>query len=49
MKSKFPGTTIDCKCNLLPEAILKLGSAKSELGHFGDEGPQHEVTVDGFG
>ena len=25
-----------------------MGSAKSEFGHFGDEGPQHEVTVDGF-
>ena len=25
-----------------------MGSSKSEVGHFGDEGPQHEVTVDAF-
>jgi len=25
-----------------------MGSSKSEKGHFGDEGPQHEVTIDDF-
>ena len=25
-----------------------MGSSKSEVGHFGDEGPQHEVAVDAF-
>ena len=25
-----------------------MGSPTSEPGHFGDEGPQHQVTVDGF-
>ena len=25
-----------------------MGSSKSEVGHFGDEGPQHEVAVDTF-
>ena len=27
---------------------FKMGSPKSEKGHFGDEGPQHKVTIDGF-
>ena len=27
---------------------FKMGSPKSEKGHFGDEGPQHIVTIDGF-
>ena len=27
---------------------FKMGSPKSEKGHFGDEGPQHKVFVDGF-
>ena len=27
---------------------FKMGSPKSEKGRFGDEGPQHEVFVDGF-
>ena len=25
-----------------------MGSPKSEKGHFGDEGPQHEVIIDDF-
>ena len=25
-----------------------MGSPRSEKGHFGDEGPQHKVYVDGF-
>lgn len=27
---------------------FKMGSPRSEKGHFGDEGPQHKVYVDGF-
>jgi formylglycine-generating enzyme required for sulfatase activity len=27
---------------------FQMGSPSSEQGHFGDEGPQHQVTVEGF-
>ena len=27
---------------------FQMGSASSEQGHFGDEGPQHQVAVEGF-
>ncbi len=32
----------------IPAGSFTMGSAKSEEGHFGDEGPQHQVSVDGF-
>ena len=37
----------------LPMQFIKaghftMGSPRSEKGHFGDEGPQHKVYVDGF-
>lgn len=32
----------------IPGGNFTMGSPASELGHFGDEGPQHQVTVDGF-
>lgn len=33
---------------LIPGGTFIMGSPKSEAGHFGDEGPQHQVTVDDF-
>jgi formylglycine-generating enzyme required for sulfatase activity len=33
---------------LIPEGSFIMGSDKTEMGHFGDEGPQHEVTLDSF-
>jgi formylglycine-generating enzyme required for sulfatase activity len=32
----------------IPSGSFKMGSPKFEQGHFGDEGPQHQVSVDGF-
>jgi formylglycine-generating enzyme required for sulfatase activity len=33
---------------LIPGGTFQMGSPKSEKGRYGDEGPQHEVTVDSF-
>ncbi len=33
---------------LIPKGSFIMGSTKSEKGHFGDEGPQHNVKIDGF-
>jgi formylglycine-generating enzyme required for sulfatase activity len=32
----------------IEEGSFVMGSPKFELGHFGDEGPRHEVSIDGF-
>lgn len=32
----------------IPGGNFTMGSPKFEVGHFGDEGPQHQVRVDGF-
>ena len=33
---------------LIPKGSFIMGSTKAEKGHFGDEGPQHNVKIDGF-
>ena len=33
---------------LIPKGSFIMGSTKAEKGHFGDEGPQHKVNIDGF-
>ena len=32
----------------IKEGFFTMGSSKFEQGHFGDEGPQHEITLNGF-
>ena len=32
----------------IPGGNFTMGSPKFEVGHFGDEGPQHQVSIDGF-
>ena len=47
-EEQIPGNDYRLQMQFITGGNFKMGSAKSELGHFGDEGPQHEVTVDGF-
>jgi len=45
---KLPETTANLPMVYIEGGRFMMGSPKSEAGHFGDEGPQHEVTVDDF-
>ncbi|MDB3862604.1 formylglycine-generating enzyme family protein [Flavobacteriaceae bacterium] len=45
---KINGGDYEIPMVLIEEGAFKMGSPKLEQGHFGDEGPQHKVTVDGF-
>ena len=36
------------KMVFIPAGSFLMGSSRSENGHFGDEGPQHEVSVNAF-
>ena len=47
-EEQIPGNDYRLSMQSITGGNFKMGSARSELGHFGDEGPQHEVTVDGF-
>ena len=42
------GIQYDLHMEFIPQGDFMMGSPKFEQGHFGDEGPQHKVTVDGF-
>ena len=44
----LPGTDHSLDLVFVKRGAFIMGSSKSEVGHFGDEGPQHEVAVDAF-
>ena len=44
----LPGTDHSLDLVFVKGGTFTMGSSKSEVGHFGDEGPQHEVAVDAF-
>ncbi|NCF30926.1 MAG: SUMF1/EgtB/PvdO family nonheme iron enzyme, partial [Bacteroidetes bacterium] len=43
-----PGTDEKVEMVFIPGGTFTMGSPKSEQGHFGDEGPQHQVEIDPF-
>lgn len=45
---KLPQTSYELPMQFIAGGSFTMGSPPSEPGHFGDEGPQHQVTVDGF-
>ncbi len=45
---KVPQTEENIPMIFVPSGSFKMGSPKSEIGHFADEGPQHEVQIDAF-
>ncbi|MBR98587.1 MAG: sulfatase-modifying factor protein [Flavobacteriaceae bacterium] len=45
---KVPQTEENIPMIFIPSGSFKMGSPKSEIGHFADEGPQHEVQIDAF-
>ena len=44
----IPGTKEKVQMVYIPGGTFSMGSAKSEEGHFGDEGPQHQVEIAPF-
>ena len=44
----IPGTNEKLEMVYIPGGTFFMGSPKSEKGHFGDEGPQHEVEISPF-
>ena len=44
----IPGTKEKVEMVYIPGGTFIMGSPKSEKGHFGDEGPQHEVEISPF-
>ena len=47
-EEKIPGTNQILKLVYVSGGKFLMGSPKSEKGHFGDEGPQHIVSIDDF-
>ena len=45
---KISGIDHEVHMQLIQKGSFIMGSTKSEKGHFGDEGPQHKVNIDGF-
>jgi formylglycine-generating enzyme required for sulfatase activity len=45
---QIQGSDYKLPMQFIPSGSFKMGSPKFEQGHFGDEGPQHQVSVDGF-
>ena len=45
---QIQGNDYKLPMQFIPSGSFKMGSPKFEKGHFGDEGPQHKVSVDGF-
>ena len=45
---KLPKTKSSIPMIYIKGGNFQMGSPKTEVGHFGDEGPQHEVQVDDF-
>ena len=44
----IPGTKEKVEMVFIPGGTFSMGSPKSEQGHFGDEGPQHQVEIAPF-
>ena len=47
-KETLPGTDHSLDLVFVKGGAFTMGSSRLEVGHFGDEGPQHEVAVDAF-
>ena len=47
-QEKVPGSNAILPMVYIEAGTFKMGSQKSEKGHFGDEGPQHTASIDGF-
>lgn len=45
---QIQGNDYKLPMQFIPSGSFTMGSPKFEKGHFGDEGPQHQVSVDGF-
>lgn len=45
---RLPGTNSSIEMIFIEGSSFLMGSPKSELGHLGDEGPQHAVIIDSF-
>jgi len=45
---QIQGNDYKLPMQFIPSGSFTMGSPKFEQGHFGDEGPQHQVSVDGF-
>ena len=45
---KISGVDYKLDMQLIQKGNFIMGSPKFEKGHFGDEGPQHKVEIDGF-
>ena len=45
---KISGIDYKLDMQLIQKGNFTMGSPKFEKGHFGDEGPQHKVEIDGF-
>ena len=45
---KVPGTAAAVRMVYIEGGTFEMGSPKTELGHFGDEGPVHQVTIAPF-
>jgi formylglycine-generating enzyme required for sulfatase activity len=45
---QIQGNDYKLPMQFIPSGSFTMGSPKFEKGHFGDEGPQHNVSVDGF-
>ena len=45
---QIQGNDYKLPMQFIPSGSFKMGSPKFEQGHFGDEGPQHQASVDGF-
>ena len=47
-QEQVPGSNAMLSMVYIEAGTFKMGSQKSEKGHFGDEGPQHTASIDGF-
>ena len=47
-KETIPGTDLTIPMVYIQNGSFTMGSPKSEIGHFGDEGPQHLVSLDSY-
>ena len=45
---KLPKTKSSIPMIFIKGGNFQMGSSKTEVGHFGDEGPRHEVQIDDF-
>jgi formylglycine-generating enzyme required for sulfatase activity len=47
-QEQVPGSNAMLSMVYIEAGTFKMGSPKSEKGHFGDEGPQHTASIDSF-